>query len=97
MIDGNEVIHHNYADIGIVVRKRIDGSIGKPELMSFKEIESEIKRLILKTEKANYNQWNDRRNFTITSGGVFGSMLSLIINPPQSAILGITILLKDLL
>ncbi len=60
------------------------------ELMNFQEIESEIKRLAIKARdgKITINEMLGG-TFTITNGGVFGSMLSTpIINPPQSAILG---------
>ena len=60
------------------------------ELMSFEEIESEIKRLAIRARdgKITINEMLGG-TFTITNGGVFGSMLSTpIINPPQSAILG---------
>ena len=60
------------------------------ELMNFQEVESEIKRLAVKARegKITINEMTGG-TFTITNGGVFGSMLSTpIINPPQSAILG---------
>jgi len=93
MIDGNEVIHHNYADIGIAVsapKGLMVPVLRNAELMRFKEIESEIKRLAIKARegKITINEMIGG-TFTITNGGVFGSMLSTpIINPPQSAILG---------
>ena len=93
MIDDNEVIHHNYADIGIAVsapKGLMVPVLRNAELMSFKEIESEIKRLAIKARegKITINEMTGG-TFTITNGGVFGSMLSTpIINPPQSAILG---------
>jgi len=93
MIDGKEVIHHNYADIGIAVsapKGLMVPVIRNAELMSFQEVESEIKRLAIKARdgKITINEMLGG-TFTITNGGVFGSMLSTpIINPPQSAILG---------
>jgi len=93
MIDGNEVIHHNYADIGIAVsapKGLMVPVVRNAELMNFQEIESEIKRLAIKARdgKITINEMLGG-TFTITNGGVFGSMLSTpIINPPQSAILG---------
>ena len=93
MIDGNEVIHHNYADIGIAVsapKGLMVPVVRNAELMNFQEIESEIKRLAVKARdgKITINEMLGG-TFTITNGGVFGSMLSTpIINPPQSAILG---------
>ena len=93
MIDGNEVIHHNYADIGIAVsapKGLMVPVVRNAELMNFQEVESEIKRLAVKARegKITINEMTGG-TFTITNGGVFGAMLSTpIINPPQSAILG---------
>jgi len=93
MIDGNEVIHHNYADIGIAVsapKGLMVPVVRNAELMNFQEIESGIKTLAIKARdgKITINEMLGG-TFTITNGGVFGSMLSTpIINPPQSAILG---------
>ena len=93
MIDGNEVIHHNYADIGIAVsapKGLMVPVVRNAELMNFQEVESEIKRLAVKARegKITINEMLGG-TFTITNGGIFGSMLSTpIINPPQSAILG---------
>ncbi len=93
MIDGNEVIHHNYADIGIAVsapKGLMVPVVRNAELMNFQEVESDIKRLAIKARdgKITVNEMLGG-TFTITNGGVFGSMLSTpIINPPQSAILG---------
>ena len=93
MIDGNEVIHHNYADIGIAVsapKGLMVPVLRNAELMSFKDIETEIKRLALKAREGKITITEmTGGTFTITNGGVFGSMMSTpIINPPQSAILG---------
>ena len=93
MIDGNEIIHYNYMDIGIAVsapKGLMVPVVRNAELMSFEEIESEIKRLAIRARdgKITINEMLGG-TFTITNGGVFGSMLSTpIINPPQSAILG---------
>ena len=93
MIDGNEIIHYEYMDIGIAVsapKGLMVPIVRNAELMSFEEIESEIKRLAIKARdgKITINEMLGG-TFTITNGGVFGSMLSTpIINPPQSAILG---------
>jgi len=93
MIDGNEVIHHNYMDIGIAVsapKGLMVPVVRNAELMNFQEIELDIKRLAIKARdgKITINEMLGG-TFTITNGGVFGSMLSTpIINPPQSAILG---------
>ena len=93
IIDSDEIIHHNYADIGIAVsapKGLMVPVIRNAELMSFREIELEIQRLAKKARdgKITINEMLGG-TFTITNGGVFGSMLSTpIINPPQSAILG---------
>ena len=93
MIDDNEVIHHNYTDIGIAVsapKGLMVPVVRNAELMNFQEVESDIKRLAIKARdgKITINEMLGG-TFTITNGGVFGSMLSTpIINPPQSAILG---------
>jgi len=92
-IDGNEVIYHNYADIGIAVsspKGLMVPVVRNAEQMSLAEIEREIKRLAIKARDGKITP-DDMTGgtFTITNGGVFGSMLSTpIINPPQSAILG---------
>ena len=93
IIDSDEIIHHNYADIGIAVsapKGLMVPVIRNAELMSFRQIEIEIQRLAKKARdgKITINEMLGG-TFTITNGGVFGSMLSTpIINPPQSAILG---------
>lgn len=92
-IDGNEMIFHDYADIGIAVsspKGLMVPVVRNAERMSLAEIEKEIKRLAIlaRDGKITPDQMTGG-TFTITNGGVFGSMLSTpIINPPQSAILG---------
>jgi 2-oxoglutarate dehydrogenase E2 component (dihydrolipoamide succinyltransferase) len=92
-IDGNEVIFHNYADVGIAVsspKGLMVPVVRNAEQMTLAEIEKEIKRLAIKARDGKIAP-DDMTGgtFTITNGGVFGSMLSTpIINPPQSAILG---------
>lgn len=92
-IDGNEMIFHDYADIGIAVsspKGLMVPVVRNAEQMSLAEIEKEIKRLAIlaRDGKITPDQMTGG-TFTITNGGVFGSMLSTpIINPPQSAILG---------
>ena len=89
-----KLIHHNYTDIGIAVsapKGLMVPVVRNAELMNFQEVESEIKRLAVKARegKITINEMLGG-TFTITNGGVFGSMFSTpIINPPQSAILGI--------
>lgn len=92
-IDGNEVIYHKYADVGIAVsspKGLMVPVVRNAEQMTLAEIEKEIKRLAIKARDGKITP-DDMTGgtFTITNGGVFGSMLSTpIINPPQSAILG---------
>ncbi|MEL6133736.1 MAG: 2-oxoglutarate dehydrogenase complex dihydrolipoyllysine-residue succinyltransferase [Bacteroidota bacterium] len=92
-IDGKEIIYHNYADVGIAVstpRGLVVPVIRDAHLMSLKQIEQSVLHYALKARE-NKVTIEDMTGgtFTITNGGVFGSMLSTpIINPPQSAILG---------
>lgn len=92
-IDGAEMIFHDYADIGIAVsspKGLMVPVVRNAEQMSLAAIEREIKRLAIKARDAKITPEDmSGGTFTITNGGVFGSMLSTpIINPPQSAILG---------
>lgn len=93
MIDDNEIVYHDYADIGIAVsspKGLMVPVVRNAEQMSLAEIESEIKRLAVRARdgKISLDEMTGG-TFTITNGGVFGSMMSTpIINPPQSAILG---------
>ena len=93
MIDGKEVIYYDYADISIAVsspKGLMVPVVRNAELLDFAGVESEIKRLAIKARDGKISM-DDMLGgtFTITNGGVFGSMLSTpIINPPQSAILG---------
>ena len=93
MVDGDNIVSYNYSDIGIAVsapKGLMVPVLRNAELMTFKEIESEIKRLATKARdgKITLDEMLGG-TFTITNGGIFGSMLSTpIINPPQSAILG---------
>ncbi|NOR86509.1 MAG: 2-oxoglutarate dehydrogenase complex dihydrolipoyllysine-residue succinyltransferase [Bacteroidales bacterium] len=93
MIDGDEVINFEYADVSIAVsspKGLVVPVVRNAENMSLAEIESDIKRLAIKARngKLSLDEMTGG-TFTITNGGVFGSMLSTpIINPPQSAILG---------
>ncbi len=92
-IEGAEMVFHDYADIGIAVsspKGLMVPVVRNAEVMSLAEIEADIKRLALKARdgKLSVDEMTGG-TFTITNGGVFGSMLSTpIINPPQSAILG---------
>ncbi|MDA9634635.1 2-oxoglutarate dehydrogenase complex dihydrolipoyllysine-residue succinyltransferase [bacterium] len=93
MIEGENIIHFNYMDIGIAVsapKGLMVPVVRNTQDLTFKDIESEIKRLAIKARdgKITVDEMLGG-TFTITNGGVFGSMLSTpIINPPQSAILG---------
>lgn len=92
-LEEKEVVYHEFADIGIAVsspKGLMVPVVRNAEVMSLAEIESEIKRLAIKARdgKITIDEMTGG-TFTITNGGVFGSMLSTpIINPPQSAILG---------
>jgi 2-oxoglutarate dehydrogenase E2 component (dihydrolipoamide succinyltransferase) len=93
MIDGKEMIVHDYADIGIAVsspKGLMVPVVRNAESMSLDQIEAEIKRLAIRARDGEITvDEMTGGTFTITNGGVFGSMLSTpIINPPQSAILG---------
>ncbi|MFT4600599.1 MAG: 2-oxoglutarate dehydrogenase E2 component (dihydrolipoamide succinyltransferase) [Arenicella sp.] len=92
-IEGKEMILHDYADIAIAVsspKGLMVPVIRNAEQMSLAEIEKEVKRLALRARDGDLTPDEmTGGTFTITNGGVFGSMLSTpIINPPQSAILG---------
>ena len=93
MIDGEELVYNKYCDIGIAVsapKGLMVPVLRNAELMSIAEIEKGIKDLAIKARDGKLTI-DDMTGgtFTITNGGVFGSMMSTpIINPPQSAILG---------
>ena len=93
MIDGKEMVSFDYCDISIAVsspKGLMVPVIRNAEDLDFKGVESEVKRLAVKARDGKI-ELSDMTGgtFTITNGGVFGSMLSTpIINPPQSAILG---------
>ena len=92
-IDGNDVVYHNYFDIGIAVstdRGLVVPILRDADRLSFADIEKMIANYGRKA-KENQIAIEDMTGgtFTITNGGVFGSLLATpIINPPQSAILG---------
>ncbi|MCH1471533.1 MAG: 2-oxoglutarate dehydrogenase complex dihydrolipoyllysine-residue succinyltransferase [Flavobacteriaceae bacterium] len=93
MIDGNEQILFDYCDISVAVsgpKGLMVPVVRNAEGMSFSDIENEIKRLAVRARdgKITVDEMTGG-TFTISNGGVFGSMLSTpIINPPQSGILG---------
>ena len=93
MIDDKDMITYDFCDISIAVsgpKGLMVPVIRNAELLSFRGIEAEVKRLAVRArEGAITVDEMTGGTFTITNGGVFGSMLSTpIINPPQSAILG---------
>jgi 2-oxoglutarate dehydrogenase E2 component (dihydrolipoamide succinyltransferase) len=92
-IDGDEIVYHNYFDIGIAVgspRGLVVPILRDADQMSFAEIEARIREYGEKARDGSLS-YDDLTGgtFTISNGGVYGSMLSTpILNPPQSAILG---------
>ena len=92
-INGDEIIYHDYCDVAIAVstpRGLVVPVIRNAESLSFDQIEAEVVRLATKGRDGKLSiEEMQGGTFSITNGGVFGSMLSTpIINPPQSAILG---------
>lgn len=92
-IDGSDVIYHSYFDISIAVstpRGLVTPVLRDADALSMAEIEKRIKELAVKGRDGTLTvEELTGGNFTITNGGVFGSLMSTpIINPPQSAILG---------
>lgn len=92
-LDNDEVIYHDYCDISIAVstpRGLVVPVIRNADRLSFDQIESEVVRLATRGRDGKLSiEEMTGGTFSITNGGVFGSMLSTpIINPPQSAILG---------
>ena len=92
-INGDEIIYHDYCDVSIAVstpRGLVVPVIRNAESLSFDQIESEIGRLAARGRDGKLSiEEMQGGTFSITNGGVFGSMLSTpILNPPQSAILG---------
>ena len=93
MIDGNEKISYNYSDISIAVsgpKGLMTPVLRNAQELSFAAVEQEIKRLAdnVRNKSITVDDLTGG-TFTISNGGVFGSMLSTpIINPPQSGILG---------
>ena len=93
MIDGEEIIYHNYCDVGIAVstpKGLMVPVIRGAENLSLAEIEKGIASMAAKARDGKITVDDmSGGTFTITNGGVFGSMLSTpILNPPQSGILG---------
>ncbi len=92
-VEGNDIIYHDYFDIGIAVsseRGLMVPVLRDVDHLSFAQIEADIAKLGKKARDGTMSMDDlTGGTFTITNGGVFGSMLSTpILNPPQSAILG---------
>lgn len=92
-IDGSDIVYHGYCDVGVAVstdRGLVVPILRDAQHMSFAQVEQQVAQF---AQKARSNQLSldemTGGTFTITNGGVFGSLLATpIINPPQSAILG---------
>ena len=93
MIDGDEIIYHDYVDISIAISTP-NGLVVPPvhnvESLNFAQVEYKIKELAEKARSGTLSlEEMSGGTFTITNGGVFGSLVSTpILNEPQSAILG---------
>ena len=93
-VDGNDIVYHGYFDIGIAVgspRGLVVPILRNADQMSFADIEKKIAEYGAKARDGKLGiEEMTGGTFSISNGGVFGSMLSTpIINPPQSAILGV--------
>ncbi|MCV2357671.1 2-oxoglutarate dehydrogenase complex dihydrolipoyllysine-residue succinyltransferase [Paucibacter sp. TC2R-5] len=93
-VDGNDIVYHGYFDIGIAVgspRGLVVPVIRNADQMSFADIEKKIAEFGQKAKEGKISLDDlTGGTFSISNGGTFGSMLSTpIINPPQSAILGV--------
>jgi len=93
-VDGNDIVYHGYFDIGVAVgspRGLVVPILRNADQMSFAEIEKKIAEFGKKAQDGKLGlEEMTGGTFTISNGGTFGSMLSTpIINPPQSAILGV--------
>ena len=92
-IDGDDVVYHNYFDVSMAVstpRGLVTPVLRDVDLLGMADLEKNIKELAVKGRDGKLTVDDlTGGNFTITNGGVFGSLMSTpIINPPQSAILG---------
>src|SRR5690606_37841332 len=92
-IDGNDIIYHAYQDVGVAVSTEkglVVPILRDADSLSLADVEAKIRELGLKARdgKLSIDEMTGG-TFTITNGGVFGSLLSTpILNPPQAAILG---------
>jgi 2-oxoglutarate dehydrogenase E2 component (dihydrolipoamide succinyltransferase) len=92
-IDGNKLIYHNYCDIGIAIgggKGLVVPVLRNAENLSFAEIEGAIRDFGARAQKNQITLGElEGGTFTVTNGGVYGSLLSTpIVNPPQSGVLG---------
>ena len=92
-VDGDEIVYHNFQDVGIAVsteRGLMVPIIRNAEGLSLAEIEKTIEQFAVKSREGTISLEDlQGGTFTITNGGVFGSLVSTpLLNPPQSAILG---------
>ena len=92
-VDGDEIVYHNFQDVGIAVstdRGLMVPIIRNAEGLSLAEIEKAIEQFAVKAREGTISLEDlQGGTFTITNGGVFGSLVSTpLLNPPQSAILG---------
>lgn len=92
-MDGNKLLYHNYCDIGIAVgggKGLVVPVLRNAENMSFAEIEHAIIDFAVRAKKNQISlEELEGGTFTITNGGVYGSLMSTpIVNPPQSGVLG---------
>ena len=99
MIDGDEIVYNDNCDISIAVstpKGLVFPVIRKADLLGFDDIEKEVSRLAKKSRDGKLSiEEMKGGTFTITNGGIFGSMLSTpIINSPESAILGMHNIVK---
>ena len=92
-IEGNEIVYHDYCDIGVAVgteKGLVVPVLRNAEVMSFADIEMHIKDFAIRARDGKLSV-DDMTGgtFTVSNGGVYGSMMSTpILNPPQSGILG---------
>lgn len=96
-IDGEDIVYYDYFDISIAVsteRGLVTPVLKNVNMLNFSDIEKEIKSLAQKGRSGKLTLEELKGgNFTITNGGIFGSLISTpIINPPQSAILGMHVI-----
>lgn len=92
-IDGNDIVYHGYQDIGVAVSTEkglVVPVLRNAELMSLAEVESQVRDYGLRARDGKLGlEEITGGTFTITNGGVFGSLMSTpILNPPQAGILG---------